>query len=236
MDGNLNKEYWQKLSAESIIGKNAFPGAELFSQLPKGSSVLDLGCGNGEMSEFLSLKGYKVVGIDINEIAINQNKSKFSKVKYICGDITGFLPFENRTFDAVIISFVLVNIIPSSVREELISEITRILKTGGLIWVNEAIISDDYIQRYNLSKPFVEENYDFFVFKEGISSASIRTSEQMAEAIRENKIARIAHHFSFEDLKKLFNYYKLIFKKESDTSSPNTKSTIKMLILLFRRN
>lgn len=232
---DLNTQYWKTVPAKSIIGRNAFPGDELIKKLEPGSAILDLGCGTGEMAESLSDQGYTVTGIDINEKAISQNKLKPTKINYVISDITDVLPFADKSFDAIIMSFVLVNIMPLPKRETLILELNRVLKSGGLIWVNESLVSDDYNKRYELSRPFVNEKYNFFVFKEGTSSSSIKTLEQMRKAIEENKIARIAHHFETKELETLFKDFEIIHKEELETHSPNTGSVIKMAIMVFQK-
>ena len=170
----------------------------------------------------------------IRDRAIHLAQSKPTLVNYVLGDITKILPFENRSFDAVVISFLLVNILPLTARKQLISEIVRISKDRGIVWINEGLLSDDYAKRYVLSKPFLTENYDFFVFKEGISSSSIQTHQQLEQALKEERIARVAHHFSLEELKELFEKFDIIYEKQLETTSPNTGSTIKMVIFVFR--
>lgn len=229
-----NKKYWRKISAKAIIGRNALPGNELIDVLPKGSSVLDLGCGTGEVAEFLSGKAYRVTGIDLNIEAISQNKSKTTKVNYILGDVTVSLPFLSQSFDAIVISFLLVNIISPIIREKLVSELTRVLKPGAYIWLNEGLVSEDYIKRYKLSKPFVSDEHSFFVFKDGTLATSVQTQNQLIKAIKERKTLRVAHHFTVAELKKLFNKYTVIYEKETQTRSPNTKSIIKMIIMVLR--
>lgn len=230
----LNNAYWENVPADDIIGRNAFPGKEFEERLPRGARVLDLGCGTGEMSEFLAKRGYQVTGIDINTEAIKRNKSRKTRADYVLGDITKKLPFRKSSFDAVIISFVLVNVIPLKEREKLISEITRILKNRGIVWINEGLVSPQaYSRRYRLSKPYMGDKHDFFVFKHGTSFSSVRTPGQMKQAIADKEIARTAHHFDMKELRTLFNGYKLVYQNKSETSSPNTKSVIKMVIAIF---
>lgn len=230
-----NKKYWRIIPARNIIGHNALPGNELIDVLPNGSSVLDLGCGSGEMTEFLSVRGYNVTGIDLNVEAISQNKLKTKNVNYILGDITKTLPFTSKNFDAVVISFVLVNIIPQKLRKSLISELTRILKPGGYVWLNEGLVSKDYLNRYKLSKPFLDDRHSFFVFKDNFLSSLVKTPNQLTKVLNKNMIARVAHHFTISELNNLFNQYTLVYKNITQTASPNTKSIIKMITMVLRR-
>ena len=141
---DINKIYWENVPAKSIIGRNTFPGEELFERLKEGATVLDLGCGTGEMSEFLSGQRFNVTGIDINAKAISLNGYRETKVNYVQGDITRHLPLNDASIDAIVSSFVLVNILPRVARQNLISELKRVLRPNGFAWVNEALISESY--------------------------------------------------------------------------------------------
>jgi len=52
-------------------------------------SLLDVGCGNGELYKFLNLLGYRgnYVGYDINEILLSQAKSRFKNIEFKNVDI-----------------------------------------------------------------------------------------------------------------------------------------------------
>jgi len=64
--------------------------AEILAPHVKGKSVLDLGCGSGELSNFLASRGAYVVGIDFSSTLIDTAKSKFGqtdKLKFIEADV-----------------------------------------------------------------------------------------------------------------------------------------------------
>lgn len=55
-----------------------------------GKTILDIGCGLGDLYEFISKHGYKVkkyIGTDINENFINIAKKKFPKGKFFVADL-----------------------------------------------------------------------------------------------------------------------------------------------------
>jgi SAM-dependent methyltransferase len=70
---------------------------------PKVNRILDLGCGNGWMSNSLNKAGYEVVGLDINRLELEQAARLFTNCTFFEGDV-----FDDVTdlqfFDAIIIS------------------------------------------------------------------------------------------------------------------------------------
>lgn len=56
----------------------------------KNSTVLDLGCGNGALSEVLQDKGYLVKGIDASKELLNVAKKNHPDIEFILADATNF--------------------------------------------------------------------------------------------------------------------------------------------------
>lgn len=54
-------------------GKKKFP----LNNIDKGGFVLDIGCSTGETTEYISSKGYKALGIDLDEEMIKIAKEKY---------------------------------------------------------------------------------------------------------------------------------------------------------------
>ena len=67
--------------------------------------VLDLACGSGWLTIFLSKYGFDVTGIDIakpaTELGQTWAQEENAKVTFICGDILN-LPFDDKSFDAIV--------------------------------------------------------------------------------------------------------------------------------------
>ena len=71
---------------------------------PKGGSLLDIGCGDGEMSKWLAEQGFDVLGFDFSEQVIERAKSVYGEeagqLAFAAYDATQ-LPQPNRLFDAL---------------------------------------------------------------------------------------------------------------------------------------
>lgn len=102
---------------------------------PKGSKILEEGCGNGKTVSMLLKMGYHVTGIDFSQSAINACKHTFSdsNTAFICGLITE-LPFDNNTFDGATVIHVLEHL-DSENLVLAISELKRVLKNGSRVFV-----------------------------------------------------------------------------------------------------
>lgn len=73
----------------------------MLESLPKGASILDLGCGTGEpIAKFFIEHGHKVTGIDGSRKMIEFCQKRFPEMTWIVGDIRGV--DLRKEFDAVI--------------------------------------------------------------------------------------------------------------------------------------
>ena len=103
-----------------------------------GKDILEVACGNGDLSVFLVQKGFHVTGIDISEVGISQAISYAKQEKV--ANMTNFLVmdgtqlnFDDNTFDSVIFPEVFEHVINS---RRYISEAIRVLKPGGRIFIS----------------------------------------------------------------------------------------------------
>ncbi len=106
------------------------------------SRVLDVGCGNGELSEILFKRGLNIIATDLGFDSIKRAslriRKKNIKVPFVQGDIYR-LPYGDRSFDAVIASETIEHL--ENPRDAML-EIARVLHSGGYF-----IISIPYRER-----------------------------------------------------------------------------------------
>ncbi len=132
-------EVWKKLGGPqkdygSIVGREEFRiMRSCIESLPKGSRLLDGGCGLGEWVVYWTLAGYPTLGLDISRATIEKLKSMFPDMQFAAGDIreTG-LPndsvdayFSWGTFEHFEEGF-----------DRVVPEAFRVLKPGGLLFVS----------------------------------------------------------------------------------------------------
>lgn len=96
--------------------------------------ILELGCGTGLWSEYLSGICADVTSMDISEDLINVARSKpvLSRVQFVRGDCE-HMPFPDRSFENVCGLSVLHHLnVPQTLKE-----ILRVIKPGGKLWFSE---------------------------------------------------------------------------------------------------
>jgi len=81
----------------------------LLDKISNEDIVLDLGCHDGVMSNYLSSKAKYVVGVDNNCSAINLAKSRYvqNNIDFICQDAYEYLNKTDRQFSVLILSHIL---------------------------------------------------------------------------------------------------------------------------------
>ena len=109
-------------------------------KIPSGSVFLDAGCGDGDHSIRLAKRGFRVIGIDFSEQVLKYTEANIAAQglqEYIHvqnGNLCS-LSFEDHSFQYIICWGVLMHI-PKV--EQAVSELTRVLKPGGILIVEEA--------------------------------------------------------------------------------------------------
>jgi ubiquinone/menaquinone biosynthesis C-methylase UbiE len=137
------------------------------STLQKGSTVLDLGCGNGRNSIYLAKEGMKVIGIDFSRdlIKIAKNKMEWKEVADLVdlmeGEI-GSLSLKNESVDAVLYIATLHHLPSPQERLQSLMEVRRCLKPGGAALVSAwAQEQEKFKQDLEKSKENPEEGFEY---------------------------------------------------------------------------
>ena len=96
--------------------------------------ILDVGCGSGVDSQYMSLKGFDVIGIDNAEQMITLARQKQSSAKFILYDIITW-NCESNSFDAILASYSLIHI-PKNKMQSVLKKFNRILKEKGILSIS----------------------------------------------------------------------------------------------------
>jgi ubiquinone/menaquinone biosynthesis C-methylase UbiE len=124
MSSIYNKNY---ISTTYKDKKSSYPKKfckQIFGKYPKTANILDLGCGNGHITEEIRQLGFDVTGVDINP-----PKGKHP-LQYVTADITKQISvIKDNTFDIVFSKSVIEHLREP---DHMVNEAYRILKPGGI--------------------------------------------------------------------------------------------------------
>ncbi len=127
------KDYWenthQKYSQGKIVYDNWLDSYKSVLDECK-TTVLDLGCGTGNDTLYLTEKGFKVIACDYSEVALAKIKNVFTDVETKLVDISERLPFGDNSFDLIIADLSL-HYFDEQTTKSIMKEIKRLLSPNG---------------------------------------------------------------------------------------------------------
>ena len=149
MNISKQKAYWDKV-AEYKRFTTPIPMELLKKHLRPDSRILDFGCGQGRILQQLKSEGFlNLSGVDISRNMIEIAKQNLPDADFKVN--TGvMIPYNDLSFDCVIAAAVLTCIITNNDQRKLVTEIKRVLKPEGLVYISDFLINNDErnIKRY----------------------------------------------------------------------------------------
>jgi ubiquinone/menaquinone biosynthesis C-methylase UbiE len=112
-------------------------------------TVLDVGCGTGALCSVLKASGLRVTGIDPAEkmLGVARSQPENRSIPFIRADVLKRLPFEDKSFDISIASYV-AHGLQKKDRDQMYSEMRRVTRSKVIIY--------DYNQKRGLLTSVIE--------------------------------------------------------------------------------
>lgn len=127
---------------------------EFASHFKDGQTILDLGCGSGYITNYLSNLNLNAIGIDFSPKMINIAKKRYPKLQFLLDNFINIEEhFEENSVDGLIALYS-IYFIPKEQLENVMSSLSKVLKNGGkFLFVTEIGKGEDFI-----TSPLMIEN------------------------------------------------------------------------------
>ncbi len=131
----MNQEkIWEAFQNDESLVELGFLARRRFEfiaeYIPRGSSALNIGVGNGYLESILVQKGVNISCLDPSNSAIDKIQEHLGLGEQAKAGFSQNIPFSNESFDYVIMSEVLEHL-DDEIFKKTLSEVMRVLKVGG---------------------------------------------------------------------------------------------------------
>lgn len=141
MDHNYWNDFYSKDNKD--IKEHSLFAEYVMSFLGHGDKLLEIGCGNGRDSRWFADNSLDVVCIDSSNVATEKLRELNSKIKeIICGDFVDAGLYNPDSYDVVYSRFS-IHAIDDEQEKELIKNIYRGLKVGGIFAIEVRSVNDE---------------------------------------------------------------------------------------------
>lgn len=190
---NLTRDLDQKVTRDMLVNL-------------KFDFILELGCGTGKNTEFLSQIGRRVHALDFSQGMIEKAKEKIKKdnVHFSIADLTNRWPCEDEDHDLITCNLVLEHIKDLS---HIFSEASRVLKLKGKFFINEL----HPFKQYQGTKARFERDTETVEVDAFVHHISDFTNAATANKL---KLAMLNEYWHEEDKNKPPRIISFIFEKE----------------------
>jgi len=199
------KNDYNKIASEFSQTRNhAWPEFEvLLPYLKEKDSLLDLGCGNGRLHQFLKEKiRIDYHGVDNSEKLLDEAK-KINKEANFCEGDLAHIPYPAEKFDFVATIAAFHHLPSPKLRRKCLEEINRVLKNDGII----AITAWNLFQKKYLK--YIIKSY----FKALFTFGKSKTRDTFIPWSKSG-IKRYYYAFTYKELQKLLSQHFRILHSE----------------------
>jgi SAM-dependent methyltransferase len=150
--------YWNAAGVGKTFGHPIEP--TWLDRIDRRARIVDYGCGYGRLSGLLAERGFVAVeGVDVAPNLIARARESQPASRFAVLDHPPRLPHDDNSIDAVFLFAVLTCVPTDGGQRELVAELRRALRPGGLLYLSDLCLQDD---RRN------QDRYEEFAAKYGV--------------------------------------------------------------------
>jgi SAM-dependent methyltransferase len=134
--------YWNTAGAAKTFSHPVEP--TWLDRIDRQARILDYGCGYGRMSGLLAERGFVAVeGVDVAPNLVARARELQPGLEFTVLDDPPRLHHDDNSVDAVILFAVLTCVPTDRGQRELVAELRRVLRPGGLLYLSDLCLQDD---------------------------------------------------------------------------------------------
>ena len=136
-DPEHSQRYIERFRSMAEAGADLVGEARLVdAMLPRGSRVLDAGCGQGRVGGHLAQMGHDVLGVDLDPVLIAAARRSYPSATWLVGDLSELdLPAHDVAdgFDAIVCAGNVMTFVAKGTRREVLRRMRAHLRGAGRV-------------------------------------------------------------------------------------------------------
>jgi SAM-dependent methyltransferase len=157
--------YWNAAGAAKRFSHPVEP--TWLDRIDRQARILDYGCGYGRLSGLLAERGFvDVEGVDVAATLIAKARQTQPTSRFTVLDRPPRLRHDDNSVDAVFLFAVLTCVPTDNGQRELVAELRRVLRPGGLLYLSDLCLQDDQ-RNQNRYRQFAARYGTYGVFETG---------------------------------------------------------------------
>ncbi|SDT80484.1 Methyltransferase domain-containing protein [Actinoplanes derwentensis] len=114
------------------------------SRLPSSARIIDYGCGYGRITGQVQQQGFaRIEGVDTSAHLIERARQSHPTLTFRALPNPPALPYPDTSVDAILLFAVLTCIPTDAGQQNLVTELSRVLRPGGLLYVSDLLLQTD---------------------------------------------------------------------------------------------